>query len=87
MRLLGAHAQAGQQQIEGAAGTDHTREALRATATRNQSESGLGQRKQGIGSGTPDVAGQRQFQAAAHAKAMDRRNDGLLGAIERFDPA
>ena len=80
-RFGGRHAHARQDHLERLAAADEARQPLRASAARDDGEVDLGQSQVRVLGGDPDVAGQRELEAAAQREAADGRDDGLGAAL------
>src|SRR6185436_19094576 len=76
-RLFGAHVLAGENEIQRVGKTNSTRQALRTARTRNQSELDFGESEDGFRMIRRNAvsAGERRFEPAAEARAVNRRHD------------
>ncbi len=87
--LPGAHVLAGEDHVERGAEADEARQSVRAARPRDQAELHFRQREERLGVLGRDAvrAGQRQLEAPAQARAVDRRDDGsphLLDPIHQL---
>ena len=76
-RLLGWHHAAGEDQVERAAEADDARQPLGAAVDQRHAPAALGEAERGALGGDPQVAPQRQLEAAGEAPAGDRGDRGL----------
>ena len=81
-RFVGAQVPTAEHQVLGPALADVTREALRPAEAGRDAEADLGLAELGVLGGQADVAGQRQFAAAAEGEAVDGGDPGLRGRLE-----
>jgi hypothetical protein len=85
LELLGGHRVARQDQVQRRLDADDARHALRAAGAGQQAQLDFRQGDRGAGDGDAEVRAQRQFQAAAHADAADRGDDGLGTGLDDAD--
>jgi len=69
--------------VQGGLDADEPRQALCAAGARQETELDLGQRDLRARDGDAVMTGQREFEAAAHADAVDAGNHGLLEFFDR----
>ena len=81
-RLLGLDLPPARRQIDGVAQADQARQALRAAGAGNEAELDLGQADPRLGVEHARVAGQRQLEAAAERRAMDRGDHRLFRGLD-----
>src|SRR5262249_9534605 len=79
--LGGRNARGGEDQLQRLAATDQTRQPLRSPAARDDGEVHLGETEARVLARDPDVAGERQLEAATEAVAADGRDNWLPAAI------
>src|SRR2546428_575850 len=70
-----------------APGSDHARQALGAAAARQDADADLGQSDARVLGRDPNVARERDFQPATHAKAMDRDDERLREGLDAIGQA
>src|SRR6185503_7958764 len=78
-RLVGLDDPPAQDEVEGAAEPDDPRQALRPTVDQRDAEAPLGEAQPGALGRDPQVAPQRQLEAARQAPPLDRRDSRLRG--------
>ena len=61
------------------------RQALRPAGARHDAEFDLGQAEPGFGRGDAVMAAERDLQAAAQCRAVDRGDDGFVACLDPFD--
>ena len=83
-RLAGVERIPGENGLHRLLRADQPRQPLGAAAARQQADLDLRQTDGGAGRGDAVVAGQRQFEAAAERRAVDRGDDGLGAAFDQF---
>ena len=63
----------GDEKFQRSALPDQARQALRASPSGHEAESGTAMSEDGVGRGDPAMTGEREIQSSAHAVAFDRR--------------
>lgn len=81
-RLVPTHRLAGQHHGERSVHTDETGQALGAAATRHHAEPDLGQAEDRVSLADAQMAGHREFEAAAERAPLDRGYDRLRQRVE-----
>ena len=84
-RLVGRDAFAAADHLDGAGHTDPARQALGAARAGNDAQRDLGQAQQRAGQRDACVAGQRQFQATAQRRAVQRGHHRLAAGFDQSD--
>ncbi len=82
-RLVGVDDAAGRDHLDCGRNAGQARQALRSAGAGYDPELHLGQRERGGRAGDPAMRGQREFQAAAERRAVDRRHHRLRGLLDR----
>lgn len=78
LAFLRRHLAAGQDHAHRLLDADLARQPVQTAGQRRKANLGLGQRKDGIVRRDDQIAGQRDFETAAHRDAVDRRNHRLV---------
>ena len=84
-KAFARHAGAGNDHVQRGLDTDRSRQPLRASGARQQTQPDLRQRDLRVRRGDAEVAAECQLQSAAHAAAADRRDDGLFARLDNGD--
>jgi hypothetical protein len=66
----------GDKKLQRSALPDQARQALRASPSGHEAESGAAMSEDGVGRGDPAVTGEREIKTSAHAVAFDGSDDG-----------
>ena len=85
LQLLDRRRVAGDDELQRPFRPDQARQALRAAGARQEAELDLGQADAGAGRGDAVMAAERELEAAAERRAVDRRDDRLADALDRLD--
>ena len=85
MGLLRADHLSGKDELQGAAFSDQSRQALRAAAARNESQLDFGLAELRVVHRDPDGASHRRLAAAAERKAIDRRDHRLAEVLDEIE--
>ncbi len=84
-RLAGLDRIAGDDHLERLLGANQARQALRAAGAGQQAELDLGQPDAGAGDGNPEMAGERQLEAAPQCRPVQCGDHRLRHSLDRSD--
>ncbi len=84
-KAFARHAGAGNDHVQRGFDTDRSRQPLRASGARQQTQPDLRQRDLRVRHGDAEVAAECELQSAAHAAAADRGDDGLFAGLGNGD--
>ena len=85
LQLLDRRRGAGEDELERPFRPDEARQALRAAGAGQETELDLGQADAGAGRRDAVMAAERELEAAAERRAVQRRDDRLADALDRLD--